>query len=87
MLAAHDKEKITMPRRRTTKEARDLARDLDLADSRARPAAPRLYGVHMFDRAPDERLTLAEALAVCLDNRSAKPTIVTMVAMTKRFAQ
>ena len=76
-----------MPRRRTTKEARDLARDLDLAESRARPAAPRLYGVHMFDRAPDERLTLAEALAVCLDNRSAKPAIVTMVAMSKRFAQ
>jgi hypothetical protein len=76
-----------MPRRRTTKEARDLARELDLAESRARPAVARLYGVHMFDRAPDERLTLAEALALCLDNRSAKPTIVTMVAMTKRFAQ
>jgi hypothetical protein len=39
----------------------------------------------MFDRAPDERLTLAEALAVCLDNRSAKPTIVTMVALTKKL--
>jgi hypothetical protein len=76
-----------MPRRRPTKEARDLARDLDLAESRARPATPRLYGVHVFDRAPTERLTLAEALAVSLDNRSAKPTIVTMVAMTKRFAQ
>jgi hypothetical protein len=76
-----------VPRRRPSKEARDAARDLDLAESRARLAAPRLYGVHMFDRAPDERLTLAEALAVCLDNRSAKPTIVTMVAMTKRFAQ
>ena len=76
-----------MPRRRPSKEARDAARDLDLAESRARPAAARLYGVHMFDRAPDERLTLAEALAVRLDNRSAKPTIVTMVAMTKKFAQ
>ena len=76
-----------MPRRRTTKEERDFARDLDLADSRARPAATRLYGVHMFDRAPDERLTLAEALAVCLDNRSAKPTIVTMVALTRKLAQ
>jgi hypothetical protein len=76
-----------MPRRRTTKEARGFARDLDLAESRARPAVARLYGVHMFDRAPDERLTLGEALTACLDNRSAKPTIVTMVAMTKRFAQ
>ena len=76
-----------MPRRRPSKEARDAARDLDLAESRARPAAPRLYGVHMFDRAPDERLTLAEALAVCLDNRSAKPTIVTMVALTKKLPQ
>jgi hypothetical protein len=76
-----------VPRRRTTKEERDVARDLDLAESRARPAAPRLYGVHMFDRAPDERLTLAEALAVCLDNRSAKPTIVTMVALTKKLSQ
>jgi hypothetical protein len=76
-----------MPRRRTTKGARDLARDLDLAESRARPAVARLYGVHMFDRAPNERLTLAEALAVCLDNRSAKPTIVTMVALTKKLPQ
>ena len=76
-----------MPGRRPPKEARAAARDLDLAESRARPAAARLYGVHMFDRAPDERLTLAEALAVRLDNRSAKPTIVTMVAMTKKFAQ
>jgi hypothetical protein len=76
-----------MPRRTAPKETRDLARDFDITQSRARPAAPRLYGVHMFDRAPDERLTLAEALAVCLDNRSAKPTIVTMVAMTKKFAQ
>ena len=74
-----------MPRRRTSKEARDLARDLDLAESRARPIAPRLYGVHMFDRAPDERLTLAEALAACFDNRSSKPTIVTMVALTKKL--
>jgi hypothetical protein len=41
----------------------------------------------MFDRAPDERLTLAEALAVCLDNCSAKPTIVTMVALTKKLPQ
>jgi hypothetical protein len=73
--------------RRPSKEERDAARDLDLAESRARPAAPRLYGVHMFDRAPDERLTLAEALAVCLDNRSAKPTIVTMVALTKKLHQ
>jgi hypothetical protein len=77
----------TLPRRRTTKEVRDLARDLDLAESRARPAALRLYGVHMFDRPADERLTLAEALAVCLDNRSAKPTIVTMVALTRRLPQ
>jgi hypothetical protein len=76
-----------MLRRRTTKEARDLARDLDLADSRARPAALRLYGVHMFDRALDERLTLAEALAICLDNRSAKPAIVAMVALTKKLPQ
>jgi hypothetical protein len=75
-----------MPRRRTTKEERDFARDLDLADSRARPAATRLYRAHMFDRV-DERLTLAEALAVCLDNRSAKPTIVTMVALTKKLPQ
>ena len=76
-----------MPRRRTTKEARDLARDLDLAESRARPASPRLYGVHVFDRPADERLSLVEALAVCLDNRSAKPTIVTMVALTKKLPQ
>ena len=74
-----------MPRRRTTKEARDLARDLDLADSRARPAATRLYGVHVFDRPADERLSLVEALTICLDNRSAKPTIVTMVALTKKL--
>ena len=76
-----------MPRRRTTKEERDFARDLDLADSCTRPAAPRLYGVHMFDRAPDERLTLAEALAACFDNRSSKPTIVTMVALRKKLPQ
>ena len=76
-----------MPRRRTTKEARDLARDLDLAESRAHPAAARLYGVHMFDRAPDERLTLAEALAACFENCTAKPTIVTMVAMTRKLYQ
>ena len=73
--------------RRPSKEERDAARDLDLAESRARPAAPRLYGVHMFDRAPDERLTLAEALAVCFDNRSSKPTIVTMVALTRKLPQ
>ena len=83
----HDRERITMPRRRTTKEARNLSRDLDLAESRARPAAPRLYGVHMFDRPADERLSLVEALAICLDNRSAKPTIVTMVALTKKLPQ
>jgi hypothetical protein len=41
----------------------------------------------MFDRAPDERLTLAEALAACFDNRSSKPTIVTMVALTKKLPQ
>jgi hypothetical protein len=87
MLAAHDKERTTMPRRRTTKEERDFARELDLADCRARSAAPRLYGVHMFDRAPDERLTLAEALAACFDNRSSKPTIVTMVAPTRKLPQ
>ena len=49
--------------------------------------APRLYGVHVFDRPADERLSLVEALAVCLDNRSAKPTIVTMVALTKKLPQ
>ena len=76
-----------MPRRRTTKEERDFARDLDLADSRARPAATRLYGVHVFDRPADERLSLVEALAICVDNRSAKPTIVTMVALTKKLPQ
>jgi hypothetical protein len=76
-----------MPRRRATKEERDFARDLDLADSRARPAATRLYGVHMFDRAPTERLTLSEALAACFGNRSSKPTIVTMVALTKKLPQ
>jgi hypothetical protein len=27
------------------------------------------------------------ALAICLDNRSAKPTIVTMVALTKKLPQ
>jgi hypothetical protein len=76
-----------MPRLRTTKEERNFARDLDLAASRARPAATRLYRVQMFDRAPGERLTLAEALAICLDSRSAKPTIVTMVALTKKLPQ
>jgi hypothetical protein len=86
-LAAHYKERTTMPRRHTTKEARDLARDLELAESRARPAAPRLYTVHVFDRPAGERLTLVEALAICLDNRSAKPTIVTMVTLTKKLLQ
>ncbi len=76
-----------MPRRRTTKEARDLARDLDLAESRARAASARLYGVHIFDRPVAERLTLAEALAACFDNRTAKPTIVTMVALTRKLLQ
>jgi hypothetical protein len=76
-----------MLRRRTTKEARDLAHDLDLAESRARPAAPRLYGVHVFDRPAEERLSLVEALAICLDNRSAKPIIVTMVGLTKKLPQ
>jgi hypothetical protein len=41
----------------------------------------------MFDRAPDERLTLAEALAACFDNRSSKPTIVTMAALTRKLPQ
>jgi hypothetical protein len=73
--------------RRPTKEARDAARELDLTESRARPAAPRLYGVHMFDRPADERLTLIEALGACLDNRSAKPTITTMVILKRRLVQ
>jgi hypothetical protein len=41
----------------------------------------------MFDRAPNERLTLAEALAACFDNRSSKPNIVTMVALTRKLPQ
>jgi hypothetical protein len=73
--------------RRPTKEARDAARELDLAESRARPAAPRLYGVHMFDHPADERLTLIEALAASFDNRSANPTITTMVILKRRLVQ
>ena len=55
-----------MPRRRTTKEARDLARDLDLAESRARPAdaraalAPALEGFSPTPEMPE----IAEAQAL-----------------------
>jgi hypothetical protein len=73
--------------RRVPKKARDLARELDIAESRARPAASCLYGVHTFDALADERLTLAEALALSFDNRSAKPTITTMVTLTRRLLQ
>jgi hypothetical protein len=41
----------------------------------------------MFDRAPTERLTLSDPLAACFGNRSSKPTIVTMVALTKKLPQ
>jgi hypothetical protein len=73
-------------RRLPTKEVRDAARELDLAETRARPTAARLYGVHMFDRPADERLSLVEALATAFDNRAARPTITTMVTLTRRFA-